>query len=298
MLSGLSMPLPNLGSLLTHWRINAERIWQWWLKILGSSRQNANIDLTVRFVTNKRIKICYSIQAQEVYLRTDKMTKIIEIYERFSALDPTPNRPPREKIYNNAFKSLVGVTLSAQTKDERTAEACRNLFARAETPEEILALDIDELKQLIRPAGMYNNKAKNLRLMSEQLLARHGGVVPNDREQLMQLAGVGRKSTDIMMRFVFNEPAIAVDTHVHRIANRLGIANTRAEHKTAEILERDTPDEYRWGAHEWLIDYGKHICKARRPLCDQCMFTDLCDYYKERHDENYEQSTSISTQRA
>lgn len=213
------------------------------------------------------------------------MTKIITVYERFYAVDPKPNRPPREKIYDNAFKSLVGVTLSAQTKDERTAEACQNLFARAETPEEILALDIDKLKQLIRPAGMYNNKAKNLRLMSEQLLERHGGVVPNDREQLMQLAGVGRKSTDIMMRFVFDQPAIAVDTHVHRISNRLGIARTRAEHKTAEILDRDTPDQYRWGAHEWLIGYGKYVCRARSPQCGQCMFTDLCAYYKDKNNE-------------
>jgi endonuclease-3 len=128
---------------------------------------------------------------------------------------------------------------------------------------------------------MYNNKARNLKLMSQQLIDRHGGQVPNDRKALMELAGVGRKSTDIMMRFVFNEPAIAVDTHVHRIANRLGLACTRAEHQTAEILERDTPDEYRWGAHEWLIAQGKYVCKARRPECDQCMFTDICDYYQE-----------------
>ena len=208
--------------------------------------------------------------------------KLTEVYRRFYQLDPEPNRPPREKIYDDAFKSLVGVTLSAQTRDERTAEACKNLFSRAETPEEILALDIDELKRLIRPAGMYNNKARNLRLMSEQLLARHGGIVPNDREQLMQLAGVGRKSTDIMMRFVFNQPAIAVDTHVHRISNRLGIANTRAEHKTAEVLERDTPDQYRWGAHEWLIGHGKYICRARNPLCDQCMLVDICDYHHQK----------------
>ena len=179
--------------------------------------------------------------------------KLVEIYTRFHSRDPKPNRPPREKIYDNAFKSLVGVTLSAQTKDERTAEACRNLFAVARTPQEIIDLDIEQLKQLIRPAGMYNNKSKNLKLMSQQLIERHGGKVPNDRQQLMELAGVGRKSTDIMMRFVFNEPAIAVDTHVHRISNRLGIANTKAEHTTAEILERDTPDQYRWGAHEWLI---------------------------------------------
>jgi endonuclease-3 len=168
--------------------------------------------------------------------------------------------------------------LSAQTQDERTAQACQNLFAVATTPEQILALDLEQLKTLIRPAGMYNNKAKNLRLMSQQILDRHDGAVPNDRAALMQLAGVGRKSTDIMMRFVFQEPAIAVDTHVHRISNRLGIARTRAEHKTAEVLERDTPDQYRWGAHEWLIQHGKYVCRARNPGCDQCMLADMCDY--------------------
>jgi len=204
--------------------------------------------------------------------------KIVEIYRRFHAQDPEPNRPPREKIYGNAFQSLVGVTLSAQTRDERTAEACANLFAVAVTPQEIMDLDMERLKQLIRPAGMYNNKAKNLKLMSQQLIERHGGRVPNDRKALMQLAGVGRKSTDIMMRFVFHEPAIAVDTHVHRISNRLGIAKTRSEHKTAEILERDTPDQYRWGAHEWLIQHGKYVCRARNPHCDRCMLSDLCDF--------------------
>ena len=209
------------------------------------------------------------------------MNKITEVYRRFHAQNPMPNNPPREKIYDDSFKSLVGVTLSAQTRDERTAEACRNLFAMARTPRQILDLDPEQLKQLIRPAGMYNNKARNLKLMSQQLIDRHGGQVPNDRKALMDLAGVGRKSTDIMMRFVFNEPAIAVDTHVHRIANRLGLARTRAEHQTAEILERDTPDQYRWGAHEWLIAQGKYVCKARRPECDQCMFTDICDYYQE-----------------
>jgi endonuclease III len=208
--------------------------------------------------------------------------KIREMYRRFHAQDPEPNRPPRGKIYGDAFQSLVGVTLSAQTRDERTAEACQNLFARATTPEEILALDMDDLKLLIRPAGMYNNKARNLKIMSQQLLERHGGQVPSDRTDLMALAGVGRKSTDIMMRFVFNEPAIAVDTHVHRLANRLGLAHTRAEHQTAEILERDTPDQYRWGAHEWLIQHGKSVCQARNPRCDQCMLVDLCDYHQQK----------------
>jgi len=221
------------------------------------------------------------------------MTKIDTVYKRFYSRDPSPNRPPREKIYENAFKSLVGVTLSAQTKDERTAEACRNLFAVAKTPQEIVDLDIEQLKKLIRPAGMYNNKSKNLKLMSQQLIERHGGKVPNDRKQLMELAGVGRKSTDIMMRFVFNQPAIAVDTHVHRISNRLGIANTKVEHKTAEVLERDTPDQYRWGAHEWLIGYGKYVCIARGPKCNRCMFTDICDYYEGKQNEKHEQGPHI-----
>ena len=210
--------------------------------------------------------------------------RLTVIYERFQQVDPNPNRPPREKIYNNAFKSLVGVTLSAQTKDERTAHACKNLFDVADTPHAILALDMNELKLLIRPAGMYNNKAKNLKIMSQQIIDRHNGQVPNDRSALMALAGVGRKSTDIMMRFVFNQPAIAVDTHVHRITNRLGVASTKAEHKTAEILEKHTPDQYRWGAHEWLISYGKYVCRARSPKCQECMFTDLCDYYRRNHE--------------
>lgn len=208
--------------------------------------------------------------------------KIEEVYRRFHEIDPNPNRVPTEKIHDSAFKSLVGVVLSAQTLDERTAEACAKLFAAVQTPAEIVAIDQAQLAQLIRPAGMYNTKAKNLKLLSQQLIDRHQGQVPNDRDQLMALAGVGRKSTDIMMRYVFNEPAIAVDTHVHRISNRLGIAATRADHKTAEILERDTPDQYRWGAHEWLIGWGKYVCRARSPQCDQCMFTDICDFYQSR----------------
>jgi len=208
--------------------------------------------------------------------------KIVVMYQRFHTRDPEPNRVPAEKIYADAFQSLVGVTLSAQTLDERTAQACENLFAVATTPDEILALDLEQLKTLIRPAGMYNRKARHLRLMSQQLLDRHDGAVPNDRAALMQLAGVGRKSTDIMMRFVFLEPAIAVDTHVHRLCNRLGIAATRAEHQTAEVLERDTPDQYRWGAHEWLIQHGKYVCRARNPDCDQCMLADVCDFYHEK----------------
>ena len=208
--------------------------------------------------------------------------KLRQVYARFQAVRPAPDAFPIEKVFGDPFMSLVGVALSAQTRDERTAEACDRLFAVARTPEQILALEPDALRDLIRPVGMYNVKARNLLVMCRQLLERHGGLVPNDRQMLMALTGIGRKSTDIMMRFVFNQPAIAVDTHVHRISNRLGVAKTKSEAQTAVILERDTPDEYRWSAHEWLIDHGKYICRARNPLCEECMFLDICDYYSQR----------------
>ena len=132
---------------------------------------------------------------------------------------------------------------------------------------------------------MYNTKAKNLKKMSQQLIDRHDGKVPNTREELMSLAGIGRKSTDIMMRFVYHEGAIAVDTHVHRLSNRLGLINTTSADITADFLAENTPEKFKMSAHEWFINYGKYVCKARSPNCDQCIFTDICSYYKEN---NYE----------
>lgn len=209
------------------------------------------------------------------------MKQLVQILERFAAQgEPEDEFLPEEKIYNTHFKSLVGVILSAQTQDSRTYKACVQLFDKAGTPQEILALRLEQLTELIRPVGMYNVKARNLQLMSQQLIDRHAGQVPNDRDQLMALAGVGRKSTDIIMRFVFDQPTIAVDTHVHRLCNRLGIANTKTYDKTAEILEAHTPDEHRWRAHEWLITHGKTVCKSRKPRCHECMLADLCDHYQ------------------
>lgn len=209
------------------------------------------------------------------------MKQLVKILERFAAQgEPEDQFLPEEKIYNTHFKSLVGVILSAQTQDSRTFRACVQLFEKAGTPQEILALSLEQLTELIRPVGMYNVKARNLQLMSQQLIDRHAGEVPNDRDQLMALAGVGRKSTDIIMRFVFDQPAIAVDTHVHRLCNRLGIANTKTYDKTAEILEAHTPDEHRWRAHEWLITHGKTVCKSRKPRCHECMLADLCDHHR------------------
>jgi endonuclease III len=212
------------------------------------------------------------------------MKKIDEVYRRFSMIYPPSSRfVPESKIHAEPFASLVGVMLSAQTRDEMTAKACNQLFAVARTPQQILDLSDDELRERIRPVGMYNTKTKNLKKMATQLIERHNGEVPKTREELMSLAGVGRKSTDIMMRFVYHEGAIAVDTHVHRLSNRLGLINTPSADATADYLAENTPEKYKMSAHEWFINYGKYVCRARSPKCDQCVFTDICDFYKEQN---------------
>lgn len=203
--------------------------------------------------------------------------KIKRIFERFNSIDPEPNRPPEKTRQGSPYKSLVGVVLSAQTQDKRTALASKQLFEKIQTPYELLKLTSDQLVELIRPVGMYNNKAKSLFKMAEYLIKNHNGEVPNTREKLLKIPGVGRKSTDIMMRFVFDSDAIAVDTHVRRICYRLGLSNKNEANHIADILEKYTPQEYKWGAHEWLIDYGKYVCTSRKPRCSQCMLVDLCD---------------------
>lgn len=209
------------------------------------------------------------------------MDKLTTIYERFAAQgEPASDFLPEEKIYNTRFKSLVGVMLSAQTQDSRTHRACVQLFEKVHTPQDVIDISLEDLTQLIRPVGMYNTKARNLKKMAQQLVDRHDGQVPESRDDLMALQGIGRKSTDIMMRFVFGEAAIAVDTHVHRLCNRLGVVSTKTYDKTAEILAAHTPDPYRWRAHEWLISHGKLVCKSRKPQCASCMLRDLCDHNK------------------
>lgn len=211
------------------------------------------------------------------------MSKIKEVYRRFSKIYPPSSRfVPESKIHSDPFRSLVGVVLSAQTRDEMTAKACNRLFEVADTPEGILELNDERLVECIKPVGMYNNKAKNLKKMCRQLIDEHGGKVPNTRKKLMALAGVGRKSTDIMMRFVYHEGAIAVDTHVHRLSNRLGLVNTASADATADFLAENTPEQYKMSAHEWFINYGKYVCKARSPQCDKCIFTDICEYYDKK----------------
>ncbi|HRY23168.1 MAG: endonuclease III [Geminicoccaceae bacterium] len=203
--------------------------------------------------------------------------RIDDLIARLAAADPEQNRPPAAKMGRAPFESLMGVMLSAQSRDAMTAKAKRQLLRRARTPEAILDLDETEIAALIKDCGLYNTKARNLKRMSAALLERHGGVVPRTREALMALPGVGRKCADIMLRFVFGEPEVPVDTHVFRVARRTGLAAGRTEAAVAIELADRIPERWRWGAHMWLLNHGKRVCRARAPACDRCGIADLCE---------------------
>jgi endonuclease-3 len=200
------------------------------------------------------------------------------IYEKLSKTYPQySNQKPKAKIYSKAYTSLIGVMLSAQSQDKRTAVACKQLFALADTPEDMLKLTQEEIIEAIRPAGLFNAKSKNILATSKMLLEKFDGRVPNTQKELMTLPGVGRKSSDIVMRFVFGEPHIAVDTHVFRMMWRLGWADSLDEGKASITVNNTTPGKYKYGAHMWLITHAKLVCRSRSPLCDSCVISAVCD---------------------
>ena len=200
------------------------------------------------------------------------------IYEKLSSLYPNySNKKPKAKIYSKAYTSLIGVMLSAQSQDKRTAIACNQLFALADTPEEMIKLSQEEIIEAIRPAGLHNAKSKNILATSKMLLEKFNGRVPQTQKELMTLPGVGRKSSDIIMRFVFGEPHIAVDTHVFRMLWRLGWADSLDEGKASITVNNTTPSKFKYGAHMWLITHAKKVCKSRSPGCDPCVISAACD---------------------
>ena len=200
------------------------------------------------------------------------------IYEKLSSRYPKySNKKPKAKIYSKAYTSLIGVMLSAQSQDKRTAVACNQLFALATTPEEMIKLSQEEIIEAIRPAGLHNAKSKNILATSKMLLEKFNGKVPQTQKELMTLPGVGRKSSDIVMRFVFGEPHIAVDTHVFRMLWRLGWADSLDEGKASITVNNTTPSKYKYGAHMWLITHAKKVCKSRSPDCDPCVISAACD---------------------
>ena len=200
-----------------------------------------------------------------IYLR------LSSVYTRYS------NQKPKAKIHSQAYTRLIGVMLSAQSQDARTAVACRQLFALARTPEDMIRLTQAKIIQAIRPAGLFNAKSKNILATSHMLLEKFNGRVPQTQEELMTLPGVGRKSSDIIMRFVWGQPHIAVDTHVFRLLWRLGWVDNLDEGKASITVNATTPDQYKYGAHMYLITHAKQVCRSRTPLCDTCVISDYCD---------------------
>ena len=205
-------------------------------------------------------------------------TQIEHIYKRLTEYWPRySNKKPRAKIHKESYTSLIGVMLSAQSQDARTAVACRQLFALADNPWDMIKLTQEEIIEAIKPAGLYNAKSKNILATSKVLIDQYNGKVPQTQEELMTLPGVGRKSSDIMMRFVWGAPNIAVDTHVFRLLWRLGWTDTLDESKSAILVNDTTPDKYKYAAHMQLITHAKRVCKSKKPKCHICVIDDVCD---------------------
>lgn len=210
-------------------------------------------------------------------------TKRREIFTRFKAANP---HPTTELEYSTPFELLVAVVLSAQATDRSVNLAARKLFPQANTPEEILALGEAGLRDAIKSIGLFKTKAKNILATCKLLIQRHGSQVPQTRDQLEKLPGVGRKTANVMLNTAFGEPTIAVDTHIFRVANRTGIAPGKNVLEVELKLLKFIPQEFRHDAHHWLILHGRYVCKARKPECTVCSINDLCEF-KEKTLKNH-----------
>ncbi|AJY47942.1 endonuclease III [Martelella endophytica] len=199
--------------------------------------------------------------------------EIREIFRRFSIQRPEPKG---ELEHTNPFTLLVAVALSAQATDVGVNKATRALFAVADTPGKMVNLGEERLISYIKTIGLYRNKAKNVIALSQKLIAEFGGEVPRSREALVSLPGVGRKTANVVMSMAFGEATIAVDTHIFRIANRLGLAPGKTPDAVEAKLEKIIPPEYLFHAHHWLILHGRYVCKARKPDCPACVIADIC----------------------
>lgn len=198
-----------------------------------------------------------------------------KIFEKLRAANP---RPTTELRYRTPFELLVAVVLSAQATDRSVNAATERLFRDADTPQAFLALGMEGLIEHIRSIGLYRSKAKHILETCRLLVERHGGKVPESREALEALPGVGRKTANVILNTAFGHPTIAVDTHIFRVANRTGIAPGRNVREVEDRLVKVVPEEFRKDAHHWLILHGRYVCKARKPACPACVIADLCEY--------------------
>jgi len=198
-----------------------------------------------------------------------------EIFTRFRTANPNPTT---ELVYRTPFELLVAVVLSAQATDKSVNLATAKLFPVANTPQKMLALGQEELEFYVKSIGLYKSKAKHLIATCRLLLEEHDSEVPRNREELEKLPGVGRKTANVILNTAFGEPTIAVDTHIFRVANRIGIAPGKTVLEVEKNLLKFVAPEFRHDAHHWLILHGRYVCKARKPDCLHCLINDLCEY--------------------
>ncbi|HXZ21771.1 MAG TPA: endonuclease III [Pseudolabrys sp.] len=199
--------------------------------------------------------------------------QVEEAFRRFKAANPEPKG---ELQHINPYTLLIAVVLSAQATDAGVNKATPALFARADTPEKMVALGETRVRELIKTIGLFRTKAKNVVALSQKLVAEHGGQVPQSREALEALPGVGRKTANVVLNIAFGEPTIAVDTHIFRVGNRTGIATGKTPFEVETKLDALVPSPYKRHAHHWLILHGRYTCVARKPLCEKCIISDLC----------------------
>lgn len=209
-------------------------------------------------------------------MNRDKRT---EIFARLRANNPNPTT---ELNYSTPFELLIAVILSAQATDVGVNKATDKLYPVANTPEAVLALGVDGLKEYIKTIGLFNSKAENVIKTCRALLEHHGGEVPDNREALEALPGVGRKTANVVLNTAFGQPAMAVDTHIFRVSNRTGIAPGKNVLEVEKRLVRLVPREFLLDAHHWLILHGRYTCTARKPKCGACLIEDLCEFKQKR----------------
>ncbi len=203
------------------------------------------------------------------------------IFERLRAANP---HPTTELVYRTPFELLVAVVLSAQATDRSVNKATEALFKAFDTPRKIAALGEKKLEAYIKTIGLYRTKAKNVVALSKLLVEKHGGEVPDDREALEALPGVGRKTANVVLNTAFGQPTVAVDTHIFRVANRTGLAPGKDPREVEDRLLKSTPPEFLKDAHHWLILHGRYVCLARKPGCPECPILDLCEYKAKTRD--------------
>ncbi|MCK5285242.1 MAG: endonuclease III [Alphaproteobacteria bacterium] len=201
-----------------------------------------------------------------------------QIREFFIRLKDKNPEPKSELEWTNSYTLLIAVVLSAQSTDVGVNKATKSLFKIIKTPQDVLNLGLEGIKEYIKTIGLYNTKAKNIIAAADMLVNDFNGKVPCTREELIKLPGVGRKSANVILNIVFEQPTIAVDTHIFRVSNRTGLAQGKTPEKVEEMLLKVIPDEFILHAHHWLVLHGRYICKARKPNCQECLVNDLCEF--------------------